>query len=171
MQHTKKNKLQIINSKIIDWKHLSGLLAGLRLKDKKIVFTNGCFDILHLGHIDYLSKAADLGDVLIVGVNSDDSVKRLQKAPSRPIQDEKSRATLIAALHVVDIVVVFNEDTPYELIKLVQPDILVKGADYTIDKVVGRDIVESKGGRVELISYLEGYSTSAIEKKILNSNP
>ncbi|MBN8701886.1 MAG: D-glycero-beta-D-manno-heptose 1-phosphate adenylyltransferase [Bacteroidetes bacterium] len=170
MQPLVKYNLQIIADKIYNPNDLVRAIAAWRLKDKKIVFTNGCFDLLHLGHIDYLSKAADLGDVLIVGVNSDDSVRRLQKAPSRPIQDEKSRSTIIAALHFVTAVVVFNEDTPYELIKHIQPDVLVKGADYTLDKVVGRDIVETRGGRVELINYLEGYSTTRIENKIKLTN-
>lgn len=137
-----------------------------RLKNDTIVFTNGCFDILHLGHVDYLSKAKDLGGRLIVGVNTDSSVKRLGKGDTRPINNETSRSLLIASLQFVDAVVVFDEDTPYELIKALEPDVLVKGADYTIDKVVGADIVQSKGGKVELIEFLEGYSTTAIEKKI-----
>lgn len=137
-----------------------------RLKNDNIVFTNGCFDILHLGHVDYLSKAKDLGGRLIVGVNTDSSVKRLGKGDTRPINNEMSRSMLIASLQFVDAVIVFDEDTPFELIKALEPDVLVKGADYSIDKVVGADIVQSKGGKVELIEFLEGYSTTAIEKKI-----
>src|SRR5688500_3468355 len=129
------------------------VLNQWRFKDEKIVFTNGCFDILHQGHIDYLSKAADLGTKLVVGVNTDSSVRRLGKGNSRPIQDEQSRALIIAALGCVSAVVIFDEDTPYELIKIVQPHILVKGADYTIDQVAGADIVINNGGRVALIDY------------------
>ena len=159
-------KLETLKSHIVGSGELSFILPQLRLKSKKIVFTNGCFDILHLGHVDYLSKAADCGDILIVGVNSDASVKRLGKGDSRPIQDQNSRATIIAALHFVDLVVVFDEETPYELIKLIQPDVLVKGADYIVEEVAGHDIVLAKGGEVKLIELVQGYSTSAIEKKI-----
>ena len=139
-------------------------------KNDKIVFTNGCFDILHLGHVDYLSKAKALGDFLIVGVNSDDSVKRLNKGASRPIQDEQSRALIIAALSFVDAVVIFNDDTPLRLIELFKPNVLVKGADYTIENVVGAKETLARGGTVELINFLEGYSTSAIERKIIEAN-
>lgn len=139
-------------------------------KNDKIVFTNGCFDILHLGHVDYLSKAKAMGDFLIVGVNSDDSVKRLNKGASRPIQDEQSRALIIAALSFVDAVVIFNDDTPLRLIVLFKPNVLVKGADYTIENVVGAKETVACGGKVELIQFLEGYSTSAIERKIIEAN-
>jgi D-glycero-beta-D-manno-heptose 1-phosphate adenylyltransferase len=158
--------LDIIKKKIQVFPAFKFVLNQWRFKDEKIVFTNGCFDILHQGHIDYLSKAADLGTKLIVGVNTDSSVRRLGKGKSRPIQDEQSRALIIAALGCVSAVVIFDEDTPYELIKIVQPHILVKGSDYTIDQVAGADIVINNGGRVALIDYLPGYSTSAIEKRI-----
>lgn len=133
-----------------------------------VVFTNGCFDILHVGHIRYLKKAASLGDMLIVGINSDASVKRL-KGESRPIVPENDRMEVIASLEFVDYVVMFDEDTPYNLINQIQPDILVKGADYRIEDVVGRDIVEAKGGHVELIKFEDGKSTTNIVKKILEN--
>jgi rfaE bifunctional protein nucleotidyltransferase chain/domain len=158
--------LEIIKNKIVSLEQLNKLVLAWRLKSDTIVFTNGCFDILHLGHIDYLSKARDLGKRLIVGVNTDNSVKRLGKGDSRPINDEKSRSMIIASLQFVDAVILFDEDTPYQLIKAIEPDVLVKGADYTIDKVVGADIVKARGGNVVLIEYLEGYSTTNIEKKI-----
>lgn len=159
------NKLEIIRSKIYQADQLHNTLNVWRLLDKKLVFTNGCFDLLHLGHIDYLSKAADLGDKLIIGMNSDASTSSL-KGPGRPITDETSRSTLLAALSFVDAVILFDEPTPLELIKWVQPDVLVKGADYTIDQIVGADLVLKAGGEVKTIEFLPGYSTSLIEKKI-----
>jgi D-glycero-beta-D-manno-heptose 1-phosphate adenylyltransferase len=159
-------RLDYIQSKILTSKRLQAKLQVWALKGKKIVFTNGCFDILHQGHVDYLSKAADLGDVLLVAVNSDHSVKRLGKGTARPIQNEGSRALLIAALGFVDAVMVFDEDTPYELIKAIQPHVLVKGADWKPENIVGYDIVTAKGGEVKTINYLEGFSTTAIEQKI-----
>lgn len=159
-------RLQYVQSKLLNRHSLVSRLHIWQLKNKKIVFTNGCFDIVHLGHIDYLSKASELGDVLIVGVNSDNSVKRLGKGSSRPIQDEYARALLIAALGFVTAVVIFDEDTPYELIKDIQPHILVKGADWKPENIIGYDIVIANGGEVKTINYIEGYSTSNIEKKI-----
>lgn len=144
------------------------LLQRLELWNRehaKIVFTNGCFDLLHRGHVDYLSKAADLGDKLIVALNTDQSVSRL-KGPNRPIQDEQSRLFIMASLTFVDAVILFDEETPYELIRLVQPDVLVKGSDYKPEDIVGYDIVTGKGGEVKTIDFLPGYSTSLIEKKI-----
>lgn len=161
--------LRKIKSKIVANKEgLGSILESWANENKRLVFTNGCFDILHRGHIDYLAKAADYGDVLVIGLNTDDSVSRL-KGPHRPIQDEKSRAEIMAALEFVDLVVYFNEDTPYDLIKVVQPDVLVKGADYKAEDIVGYDIVTAKGGKVETLDFLPGYSTSAIEAKIKNS--
>lgn len=158
--------LQKIRNKIIDEPHqLKAVLQQWASENKSIVFTNGCFDLLHRGHIEYLSKAADFGDVLVIGLNSDDSVSRI-KGPHRPIQDEISRAHLMAALEFVDLVVYFNEDTPLRLIQLVQPDVLVKGADYKAEDIVGYDTVMAKGGQVETIAFLAGHSTSAIEEKI-----
>jgi rfaE bifunctional protein nucleotidyltransferase chain/domain len=157
-----------IKSKILSEDNLNILINEWREKNQKIVFTNGCFDLLHLGHIDYLAKSKDLGDKLIIGVNTDDSVRRL-KGVYRPLQDENSRLHILAALEFVDAVILFNEDTPYELIKKIQPDVLVKGADYKIEDIVGYDIVTSCGGSVKTIEYLEGYSTTSIEQRILKS--
>lgn len=157
--------LEVLENKIKKKDEIALILNRWKFKDEKIVFTNGCFDILHLGHIDYLSKAADLGTKLIVGVNSDSSVKTLNKGANRPLQDENSRAHLIAALYFVDLVVVFDEPTPYELIKLIQPDVLVKGSDYIKEQIVGYDVLKSKGGEVKTIEFLEGYSTSNIVQK------
>lgn len=160
------DNLEIIRKKILNRDDLKRALNVWRFQGRKIVFTNGVFDLLHLGHVDYLSKAKDLGDVLIVGVNSDKSAKMLGKGENRPITDQNSRATIMASLHFVDAVVLFDEETPYELIKTVQPDVLVKGSDYRVEDVVGYDIVKNKGGKVVSIDLLPGYSTTSIEKKI-----
>jgi rfaE bifunctional protein nucleotidyltransferase chain/domain len=157
-----KNKIQSfgeIKKTIKDWKS----------KGYKIVFTNGCFDLLHYGHIHYLAEARDLGDKLIVGLNSSDSVKRL-KGANRPINDELTRQHLLAALQCIDAVVVFEEDTPYDLIKIVEPDVLVKGGDWQPQQIVGSDIVQSYGGEVKSLPYISGYSTTNIEQKILSQN-
>lgn len=154
-----------IEQKILDGKGLEAALQLARSKGQKIVFTNGCFDILHRGHVDYLSKARSLGDLLIVGLNSDKSVQRI-KGESRPIQDENSRAEILASLLFVDYVVLFDQDTPLELIEKVRPDFLVKGADYKPENIVGHEIVEEKGGKVVTIEFLQGYSTSKIVEKI-----
>ncbi len=162
------NHLEVIQEKILQGIALERKLAYWRFKNKKTVFTNGCFDILHLGHVDYLSKASDLGDLLIIGLNTDASVKRL-KGNHRPINDEHARAMVLASLQFVHAVVLFDEDTPYELIKLVQPDVLVKGKDYVPEEIVGFDILKQKNGEVITIDLVEGYSTSAIERKIKGS--
>jgi rfaE bifunctional protein nucleotidyltransferase chain/domain len=159
-------KLEVISSKIFTRENIQKLCAGWRLKDKKIVFTNGCFDLLHLGHVDYMAKAADLGGVLIVGLNSDISVRKI-KGEHRPINNEHSRAMVLASLSFVDAVVLFDEETPYELIKLVQPDILVKGKDYKTEEIAGYDIVLSNGGEIITIDLTEGYSTTKIEERIM----
>jgi rfaE bifunctional protein nucleotidyltransferase chain/domain len=158
-------KLEIIKGKIFQANELSANLNIWRLLEKKIVFTNGCFDLLHLGHIDYLSKAADMADKLIIGLNSDASTAAL-KGPSRPIIDQYSRSIMLSSLSFVDAVIIFDEPTPIQLIEWIKPDVLVKGADYTIDQIVGSDLVLQYGGDVKTIEYLAGYSTSAIEKKI-----
>lgn len=137
----------------------------LKLYDKKIVFTNGCFDIIHAGHVKYLDEARKLGDVLIVGLNSDDSVKRL-KGPSRPINNEIDRSIVLGALKSVDYVCIFGEDTPLELITDLVPDVLVKGGDYTLDNIVGADFVLQTGGEVAVIPFVEGKSTTKIIGKI-----
>ena len=162
------SKLEIIESKIFSKESLKYQLAIWRFLSKKIVFTNGCFDILHLGHIDYLSKAAEFGDVLIVGLNSDDSVRTI-KGINRPINDENSRAKILASLGFVSAVILFDEDTPYNLINFVQPDVLIKGSDYKPEDIVGYDIVKAKGGEIETIDFLHGYSTSLIIDKINKS--
>ncbi len=147
---------------------LNVALENWKAEGKKVVFTNGCFDILHKGHVDYLAKAAELGDILLVGINTDESVSKL-KGPHRPIQDENSRMQIIASLGFVNGVVLFGEPTPLSLIKLVQPDVLVKGSDYLPENIVGYDIVKAKGGNIQTIDFLPGYSTSAIEQKIKSS--
>ena len=136
-------------------------------REGKVVFTNGCFDILHLGHLDYLAKAAELGHKLIIGLNTDTSVKRL-KGASRPINNEQARAMMLAKLAVVDAIVLFEEDTPYELIKDIVPNILVKGSDYRVEEIIGHDIVLGNGGSVIPIDLLEGYSTTSIIENIQN---
>ena len=157
--------LSILKRKILNNAQLQSQLAIWRFQNKKIVFTNGCFDIIHAGHIDYLSKAKDLGDILFIGLNTDDSVRRL-KGENRPVNDENARAVILAAMQFVDAVVLFVEDTPYELIKIVQPDILVKGSDYKPEDIVGADIVLAKGGEIKTIDFLNGYSTSRIIERI-----
>lgn len=141
------------------------LISRWRSADKSVVFTNGCFDIIHLGHIDYLHKAAALGDYLIVGVNGDASTRRL-KGAHRPIQHEISRSSVMAALGCVDAVILFNEDTPESLIQGIKPDVLVKGGDWPLDKIVGSSFVQSYGGLVTTIPFIDGYSTTLIEQKI-----
>lgn len=152
-------------SKIVTDEQLQHLLAVWRFKDDIIVFTNGCFDLLHPGHISYLEKARSMGDRLIVGLNSDESVKRL-KGSSRPVNNQSDRARLLAALHCIDTVVVFEEDTPARLIEQVKPDILVKGGDYTVEQVVGASFVSSYGGRVEILPLEAGYSTTIMLEKL-----
>jgi rfaE bifunctional protein nucleotidyltransferase chain/domain len=163
------SKLEIIKGKIFQTNELEANLNIWRLLEKKIVFTNGCFDLLHLGHIDYLSKAADMADKLIIGLNSDASTSAL-KGPSRPIIDQYSRSIMLASLSFVDAVIIFDEPTPIQLIQTVKPDVLVKGADYTIDQIVGSEFVLQYGGDVKTIEYLAGYSTTAIENKIKLTN-
>lgn len=166
--------LEVIQSKIYEREPLSKLVATWRFKDHKVVFTNGCFDILHRGHIDYLAKAADSGGKLVVGINTDASVKQQGKGASRPLQDEQSRALILASLHFVDAVILFDEKTPEDLISFLQPDVLVKGADYDANEtdpgskkyIVGSDAVRARGGEVKTIAFLEGFSTTAIENKI-----
>lgn len=155
------NSLQKIKHKIITVNDLKTQLD----KRKKITFTNGCFDLIHRGHIEYLAQASDYGDIFVIGLNTDASIHRL-KGKSRPITDEKSRSMVLAALSFVDYVIFFDEDTPYSLIQQLQPDVLIKGSDYTIDTIVGADIVKAKGGQIITIDLVAGYSTSAIEKKI-----
>lgn len=151
---------QVIRS----WTELANALATIR-KGRKVVFTNGCFDILHIGHVKYLQEAKAQGDLLVVGLNTDASVQRL-KGPTRPIQDETSRAEIMAALGAVDFVTLFNEQTPEDLIKTVRPDVLVKGGDWTVDKIAGGSFVQSYGGEVKSLQFVNGFSTTSIINKI-----
>lgn len=154
------------DAKIKNLDVLAHLVAGERARGKQVVFTNGCFDLLHVGHVKYLQKARQFGDLLVVGLNSDASVRRL-KGERRPLIEESERAHILAALDCIDFVVLFDEDTPVRVIEAVQPDVLVKGGDYSLDQVVGREIVEARGGRVELVQFVDGRSTSRIIEKIL----
>jgi rfaE bifunctional protein nucleotidyltransferase chain/domain len=158
-----------LSSKIYNLEALKKQVNSWKDNGMNIVFTNGCFDILHRGHITYLNQAASLGDKLIVGVNTDASVGKI-KGKARPIQDEQSRLYILAALECVAAVFLFDEDTPLRVISELIPDILVKGADYEIKNIVGADIVMDHGGEVKTIPFIEGYSTSAIEKKIIESS-
>ena len=155
-----------LHNKVVTKEEAAAFAQALQAQGKKIVFTNGCFDLVHPGHVDYLSQARDLGDALILGLNTDDSVKRLEKGANRPINNEMARGLVLSALACIDKIVLFNEDTPYELIKTIQPDVLVKGSDYAPEKIVGYDIVTARGGKVTTINFLEGYSTTSIIKKI-----
>src|SRR5690554_448594 len=153
--------------KILDLERLLKLVVQWKKEKQKVVFTNGCFDIVHLGHVDYLEKARALGDKLVVALNTDASVHRL-KGPTRPVVNEYARARMIASFSFVDAVTYFSEDTPYELIKQIVPDILVKGDDYSLDNIVGADIVMGNGGNVSTIKLVDGYSTTKIIGKIKN---
>jgi len=157
-----------LSAKIKKRNDLSATLTRLRRKGKRIVFTNGCFDILHVGHVDYLSKAKRLGDVLVVGLNSDDSVRRLKSA-RRPLNREKDRARVLSSMCFVDFITIFDEDTPKRLIEKLSPDVLVKGGDWKKKDIVGADFVRSRGGRVVTVPFVKGYSTTSIIKKIAKS--
>ena len=157
--------LDAYQQKIISKDKLKNKLALWHFKNQKVVFTNGCFDILHQGHIHLLTQAKAMGNLLIVGLNSDASVSRL-KGEGRPLQNEQSRALILASLTVVDAIIIFDEDTPSNLIQAISPHVLVKGGDYTLNTVVGAEDVLAKGGTVEIIPLVEGESTSAIEEKI-----
>lgn len=162
--------IEKIQSKILNREQAASKTAAWKSSGQRVVFTNGCFDLLHFGHLHYLAEARSLGDRLIIGLNSEDSVRRL-KGPHRPINDENTRRFQLASLEFVDAVVVFEQDTPYELIALLQPDILVKGGDWKAEQIVGSDIVLSKGGSVKSLPFIEGYSTTLIEQKIKNQQP
>ena len=153
--------MRSLSSKIKGREELMGVLARLRSEGKRVVFTNGCFDLLHLGHVTYLEEARGLGDLLVVGVNTDESVRRI-KGPGRPIVPLEQRMAVLAALEAVDYVVPFGEDTPYELIKALRPHVLVKGGDWRPEEVVGRDLVEE----VRIVPYREGFSTTGLIEKI-----
>lgn len=167
-------KWEQIKHKLVSQEEGKAIISSWKDNGKKVIFTNGCFDILHRGHVSYLAKAASLGNYLVVGVNADESIKRLNKAPGRPVNDEESRALIIASLQVVDLVVIFENDTPKELINVMEPSILVKGADYNADVtdendpkyIVGSKEIKALGGRVETIELEEGFSTTGIIEKL-----
>ena len=154
------------NKKIKNIKAIKSIVARLKIRRKKVVFTNGCFDILHVGHIRYLRKARSLGDILVVGLNTDRSVRQI-KGEKRPIVPQGERAEVLAALEFVDYVVLFDEPDPFVLIEKVKPTILVKGADWPKDKIIGRNVVEKAGGRVVRIPLVRGASSTGVIKKIL----
>jgi D-beta-D-heptose 7-phosphate kinase/D-beta-D-heptose 1-phosphate adenosyltransferase len=151
-----------MGAKILTRSALRRRLAARRRAGDRIVFTNGCFDLIHPGHVRYLRAARRLGDVLVVGLNSDASVRRLGKGADRPLVPEDDRAEVMAALETVDYVSIFDEDTPYELIRAVQPDVLVKGGDWPVERIVGADLVRARGGVVRSIAFAPGYSTTAL---------
>ena len=159
------NHLNELLKKRMELSTLAEKVKNWREQGCKIVFTNGCFDLLHRGHVEYLAQAADFGDKLVIGLNTDASVNRL-KGPTRPINDEEARSAVLSALSFVSAVVLFDEPTPLELIRLVQPDVLIKGADYKPEEIVGYDIVTARGGKVATIPLTSGYSTSNIEQRI-----
>jgi rfaE bifunctional protein nucleotidyltransferase chain/domain len=152
--------------KVAGWEAAARWVRTLKAQGKKVVFTNGCFDLLHPGHVAYLEAARSLGDALVVGVNTDASARRLEKGPGRPVNPEGDRARVLAALACVDQVVLFEEDTPLALITALQPDILVKGGDYALEEIVGREEVEARGGRVLALPFVPGYSTTELIKRI-----
>ena len=156
--------LTAIKSKIVDFSKIKDLVSNWKKEGNSIVFTNGCFDVLHYGHVSYLAEASDLGDKMIIGLNSDSSVRRL-KGETRPINGQHERAVLLSALQFVDAVVIFDEDTPENLINTIAPDFLVKGGDYTIDTIVGADFVMSYGGKVITIPIVENFSSTLIIKR------
>ncbi len=158
-----------MNTPPLDQTELKSRLDQLRTAGRRIVFTNGCFDILHPGHVRYLAEARQLGDVLVVGINTDASVRRLGKASDRPINPERDRAEVLAALASVDFVTLFDDDTPLALIRLLEPDVLVKGGDWQPDQIVGADLVHSRGGDVHSLPFAEGYSTTDLIDRIRNS--
>lgn len=156
--------IELIESKIFKPDQFDRLLSFWKFKNESIVFTNGCFDVVHLGHVKYLAQASNLGSKLIIGLNTDASVKRL-KGNDRPINDEMARAMVLAGFSFVDAVIFFDEDTPYNLIKAIKPNILVKGGDYVIEEIVGYDIVTDNGGEVKIINFVDGFSSTSIIEK------
>ena len=159
--------LERVKNKIFNKNNLLKKLEIWRGSNKKIVFTNGCFDLIHLGHIEVLARSADLGDILIIGVNTDSSIKEL-KGNNRPIIEENSRAQQLASLEFVDAVILFNEQTPLELIKVIKPNVITKGGDYNSEQVVGNEIAVKNEGEVIIIPLTQGYSTTSILDKIKN---
>lgn len=153
-------------SKLYTKETIATVIEDWKTNNQKIVFTNGCFDILHRGHVEYLAKAKDLGTKLIIGLNTDDSVKRLGKAPDRPINNEETRAIVLSALECVDAIILFNEDTPLQLIEFILPNVLVKGSDYKVENIVGYKAVTENGGEVKTIDFVKGFSTTSILNKL-----
>ena len=160
--------LKTLNSKVYNLDALTNQVEQWKMAGKKVVFTNGCFDIIHRGHIEVLARTADLGDKLIIGLNSDQSIQKL-KGKDRPVIDEQSRAILLAALSFVDAIVLFSEDTPLKLISALLPDVLAKGGDYEIETIVGHEIVQKNGGKVKLVPFVDGFSSTNIIDKIKKS--
>ena len=160
--------LNKINSKIFSLDDLKNQVNAWKKAGEEVVFTNGCFDIIHRGHVEVLAQTADLGDRLIIGLNSDTSIQKL-KGKNRPIIEEQSRAILLASLEFVDAVVIFSEDTPLKLISALLPDVLAKGGDYEIDTIVGHEIVQQNGGKVKLVAFVDGFSSTTIIDKIKKS--
>ena len=158
--------MAVMFEKVLTSTQLAPILAQAREQKKRIVFTNGCFDLMHVGHTRYLQEAKQLGDLLVVGVNSDASVRRLNKAPDRPIVSDSQRAEVVAALGCVDYVVIFTEPDPLNLITTLQPDVLVKGGDWPVERIVGREIVEARGGIVKTIPLVPGMSTTSLIQQI-----
>lgn len=158
--------MNYIKSKILsDTVEIDRQIAVWKFLNHKVVFTNGCFDILHRGHIEYLAKAADEGEILVVGLNTDNSVRKI-KGENRPVNDEETRATVLGALGFVDAVFLFDEETPYELIKRVQPNVLIKGSDYKAEEIVGYDIVTQNRGEIKTVDLVEGFSSTGLIDKI-----
>ncbi|MFI5135767.1 MAG: D-glycero-beta-D-manno-heptose 1-phosphate adenylyltransferase [Chitinophagales bacterium] len=166
LEKPKMNFDEVVQRKILTHDQLHRWLSWWRMQSRKIVFTNGVFDILHRGHIHILNSARSFGDIVIVGLNTNASVRKIK--PGRPINDEASRAILLASLEVVDAVVLFNEETPLQLITEIKPDVLVKGGDYKAEDVVGKDVVDANGGRVEIVPLLKDFSTTNILNKLTN---
>ena len=160
--------LNKINSKIFSFDDLKNQVNAWKQAGEEVAFTNGCFDIIHRGHIEVLAQTADLGDRLIIGLNSDTSIQKL-KGKNRPIIEEQSRAILLASLEFVDAVVIFSEDAPLKLISALLPDVLAKGGDYEIETIVGHEIVQQNGGKVKLVPFVDGFSSTTIIEKIKNS--
>lgn len=159
------NKVSLIQEKIVDREQLREKAAQWKKEGKRLVFTNGCFDILHKGHLEVLTTSAGFGDVLVVGLNTDASVRRL-KGPERPVNHESFRTWMMASLQIVDAVTLFDEPTPWELLEVLQPDVIVKGGDYTVDQVVGAKEVLARGGEVRIVPIVQGYSTTALIETI-----
>ena len=158
-----------VSGKLKSFEEIKAIVVGARNNGKRVAFTNGCFDLLHRGHVHVLRAARACADLLIVGINSDQSVKQI-KGPARPVLPESDRCELVSAMEMVDFVVLFNEPDPYSLISAIRPDVLVKGGDWNTEKIIGADVVQAAGGRVVVVPYIEGFSTTEIIERIKNSD-